>query len=103
MSYARRVAYVGAHAGLAWAAVHRPVAVQKVPVPQEGEGATAVGVVGQIVSLLNSDTDYDLLASVRTILRNNGYEVPVTDNRLDGPSMTQEEALGEKVESSDGQ
>ena len=59
--------------------------------------------MGQIVSLLNSDTDYDLLASVRTILRNNGYEVPVTDNRLDGPSMTQEEALGEKVESSDGQ
>ena len=36
-SYARRCAFVGAHAALAWAQVHRPVAIVHVPLPAEGE------------------------------------------------------------------
>lgn len=37
-SYARRCAFVGAHAALAWAQVHRPVAVVTVTPDKPGDG-----------------------------------------------------------------
>lgn len=36
-SYARRCVFVGAHAALAWAQVHRPVAVVNAPVPETAQ------------------------------------------------------------------